>query len=119
MYKFLDKENDEGNCEYKLIINKRKNINLTTQFFFRLREGNGKCLYIIGIDDNGFLYFKDFKTVFISTFYFINIINKYQNIKYKLRFFSINQYIYSIITFHTKQFNNNNFIDFTNYINII
>ena len=115
MYKLLDKENDEGNCEYKLVINKKKNIKLTTQFFFRLREGNGKCIYIIGIDDNGFLQIKNFRTVFESTLYFINIINKYQNIKYKLRFFSINKYIYSIITFYNKQTINNNFIDFANY----
>ncbi len=115
MYKLLDKENDEGNLEYKLLINKNKNINLTTQFFFRLREGNGKCIYIIGIDDNGFLLFKNFKIIFKSTFNFINIINKYNNIKYKLRFFSINKYIYSIITFYNKQIINNNFIDFANY----
>lgn len=115
MYKLLDKENDEGNCEYKLIINKKKNINLTTQFFFRLREGNGKCLYIIGIDNNGYLYFKDLKTIYNSSIYLINIINKYQNIIYKLRFFSMNNYIYSIITFYNKQLNYNNFSDFDNY----
>ena len=108
MYKLLDKENDEGNCEYKLVINKKKYIKLTTQFFFRLREGNGKCIYIIGIDDNGFLQIKNFKTIFKSTLYF-------KNIKYKLRFFSINKYIYSIITFYNKQTSNNNFIDFANY----
>ena len=118
MYKLLDKENDEGNCEYKLIINKKKYINLTTQFFFRLNEGNGRCLYIIGIDNNGFLHLTDFKIVFLNTLSFINIIKKYQYIKYKICFFSFNKYIYSIITFYNEPFNNNqsnNFIDFFNY----
>ena len=93
----------------------KKNIKLTTQFFFRMREGNGKCIYIIGIGNNCFLQIKNFKTIFECTLYFINIINKYKNIKYKLRFFYINEYIYSIIIFYDKQTINNNFIDFANY----
>lgn len=115
MYKLLDKENYDGNCEYKLFINKKKYINLTTQFFFRLNEGNQKCIYIIGIDDFGYLHIKNFKTILKNTFYFINIINKYQNIKYKICFFYINQYIFSIITFYTTLISNNNFIDFNNF----
>ena len=53
-----------------------------------------KCIYIIGIDDFGYLHIKNFKTILKNTFYFINIINKYQNIKYKICFFYINQYIF-------------------------
>jgi GTPase len=50
------KENFYGNREYKLkIINcpDNKIIKRSTQMLFRLHEGNGKAIYLIGIDDNG------------------------------------------------------------------
>lgn len=45
-----------GNREYKLKItncNDKKIIKRSTQMLFRLHEGNGKAIYLIGIDDNG------------------------------------------------------------------
>lgn len=45
-----------GNREYKLkIINcdDKKVIKRSTQMLFRLHEGNGRAIYLIGIDDNG------------------------------------------------------------------
>lgn len=51
-----EQENDYGKEEYKLKI-----LNLTpekiekraSQMNFRLREGNGECIYQIGVEDNG------------------------------------------------------------------
>jgi GTPase len=52
-----DEENDlAGGVEYKLkLINldQKKIQKRITQMFFRLREGNGKCIYDIGLEDNG------------------------------------------------------------------
>lgn len=45
-----------GNREYKLKIincNDKKIIKRSTQMLFRIHEGNGKAIYLIGIDDNG------------------------------------------------------------------
>lgn len=45
-----------GNREYKLkIVNcdDKKIIKRSTQMLFRLHEGNGKAIYLIGIDDDG------------------------------------------------------------------
>lgn len=54
------KEKYYGNREYKLhmIFDNKKNIRKkmakrSTQLCFRLNEGNGKALYLIGINDNG------------------------------------------------------------------
>lgn len=52
----MEAENDEGNIEYKLKINpesdKRKN-ELVTQMGYRLNEGYGECIYMLGVKDNG------------------------------------------------------------------
>ena len=55
----LEKEKYYGNVEYKLII--KNNINkdrfnrLSTQLKFRLIEGKGKAMYLIGVTDSGIL----------------------------------------------------------------
>lgn len=48
-------EIDEGNREYKWILNSRLHLpaKLATQLKYRLCEGNGKALYIVGILDDG------------------------------------------------------------------
>jgi elongation factor 1-alpha len=49
-------EIEEGNREYKLKIspnNKARLDNLASQMKYRLYEGDGKALYIIGIEDDG------------------------------------------------------------------
>ena len=53
-----------GNREYKRFLifndkNENNNIKLnkrSTQLLFRLNEGDGKALYIIGLEDNGIVY---------------------------------------------------------------
>ena len=53
------KENDKGNREYKtkLVYNfdiyNKKCEKVATQMLYRLFEGNGKALYILGISDKG------------------------------------------------------------------
>ena len=55
---FLDiKENDEGKVEYKWLLTNlttERLSSLITQMKYRLQEGNGECLYEIGLKDNGF-----------------------------------------------------------------
>ena len=49
-------EYDYGNVEYKLKlcdVNVQRIQELTSQMNFRLREGNGECYYVIGVEDNG------------------------------------------------------------------
>jgi GTPase len=51
-----DAESDEGNIEYKsqlLCINQIKKEKLATQLLYRIREGNGECVYQLGINDDG------------------------------------------------------------------
>jgi hypothetical protein len=56
----MDKESYFGNIEYKRFIkyinnNNKKNRkdSLVSQLKFRLKEGNGTCIYNIGVEDNG------------------------------------------------------------------
>jgi len=48
-----------GNIEYKLYISSKKNERIFSQFLFRMREGNGKAIYIIGITDQGKLHIRN------------------------------------------------------------
>ena len=55
-FKEYSEEIDYGNIEFKLkIINStpQKIEKLSTQMKFRLQEGQGQCIYEIGIEDNG------------------------------------------------------------------
>ena len=52
----MESENDEGNIEYKLKIEpetERRKLELITQMSYRLNEGSGECIYVIGVKDNG------------------------------------------------------------------
>ena len=52
----MEKESYFGNIEYKRYIkfgNDKKKGSLTSQLKFRLIEGNGICIYNIGVEDNG------------------------------------------------------------------
>ena len=54
--KKYNKENDEGNVEYKLKlcnVSKLRFEELKTGMNFRIREGYGECFYEIGVEDNG------------------------------------------------------------------
>jgi len=51
----LEPEIEEGNIEYKLLINddNERHQGLASQMKWRLDEGNGICYYLIGVNDNG------------------------------------------------------------------
>lgn len=52
----LGPESDDGNIEYKrMLVGKDENRldELATQMRYRIKEGNGECIYILGVDDNG------------------------------------------------------------------
>ena len=89
-----------GNIEYKLFIGSKKNDRILSQFLFRLREGNGKTIYIIGITDKGQLKNTSVLLLLKSINNFTNIINKYAN--YKINIFTSKPYVYSIICAYNK-----------------
>ena len=69
MYKFYDQENYDGNIEYKTFIqfiSLQKKQNFISQLKFRLTEGNGKAIYIIGITDFGELFATHLKMILPS-----------------------------------------------------
>ena len=52
----LKPENEDGNIEYKLKlldINSNRKENLITQMRRRCIDGNGECIYILGVEDDG------------------------------------------------------------------
>ena len=52
----MEKENDEGNIEYKLKVihtESKRLQELTSQMSYRLNEGSGECIYILGVNDTG------------------------------------------------------------------
>ena len=74
MLLFFPQEQFYGNLEYKLYIGLKKNDRILSQFLFRLREGNGKANYIIGITDEGFLHITNIKLIIQSIFNFIYVV---------------------------------------------
>ena len=79
------KEIEEGNREYKKSLNfefskssKLENIldKKATQMLFRLNEGRGKALYILGIEDNGECKGITFLELIKSIYFFNKIIGK-------------------------------------------
>lgn len=58
MYLFY-KESDNGNIEYKLHLLNLNNFKIekySTQLMYRILEGSGIAIYIIGINNDGKLY---------------------------------------------------------------
>ena len=54
----MEKESEYGNIEYKLKLckdNPKRIEELTSQMAFRINEGNGECIYILGVSDDGAL----------------------------------------------------------------
>ena len=54
----FDKECDIGNIEYKVslkYLSNMKSIRYATQLNYRILEGEGHAIYIIGITDNGII----------------------------------------------------------------
>ena len=57
--KIFDKEDYYGKVEYKRYFNVKDRDrleNYITQMNYRMNEGNGKCIYLIGVNDNGSIY---------------------------------------------------------------
>lgn len=82
-------EIEEGNREYKYKISRfssNKIESLSSQMKFRLYEGNGKALYIIGVHDDGTPTGIDKKELDISIKHLKKVANnldaKVQSIKY-------------------------------------
>jgi len=112
MLKLLEKENDLGNVEYKSLINRNKNRkeNLLTQFFFRLREGYGISKYIIGIDNDGYLLFKELKDILKSVLYFYNITKDLAECEIKI--YKYRGYIFSVLCYKNKKYENINNLEY-------
>lgn len=92
------KEPDLGNIEYKLYINPKKKDKLVSQFFFRMREGSGKAIYLLGIHDSGTLHIKNTKYILYNIIRLTKFFKNKAN--YKLRIFIKKPYIFSIIKFY-------------------
>lgn len=87
------KENYYGNREYKYKltnINKLKLEKRATQCLFRLYEGNGKAIYIIGIDDNGNILGIDYNELLISLKNIKEILNIIDANVYKISIYKVN-----------------------------
>jgi len=111
---FFEKENDLSNIEYKLYINPKKNNRILSQFYFRMREGGGKAIYLIGVHDHGHLYIKDLHILLKSIIRFINIIKGHA--QYKIKIFTNKPYIYSIVSLYNSNIpESNNIIDFNKF----
>ena len=111
MLLFFPQEQFYGNLEYKLYIGLKKNDRILSQFFFRLREGNGKAIYIIGITDSGFLHITNIKFIIESIHNFIRIVGKYST--FKIRIFTKKPYVYAIICLENNKISQiNDVIDF-------
>ena len=82
----MERENEYGNIEYKLSLCNKKETRLnelTTQMAFRLSEGNGECIYIIGISDSGeFLGINEEN--FKETLENLKRMSKINNVDYKI-----------------------------------
>ena len=51
----FDAESDEGNVEYKQVLNETRLEKLCTQMRYRVVEGNGEAYYYLGVADDGSL----------------------------------------------------------------
>ena len=49
----MQPESEIGNIEYKLRLNPSRLDELASQLRYRLKEGNGVAIYLIGVDNNG------------------------------------------------------------------
>lgn len=57
---YIPPENNKGCCEYKLKliynveeVKEKKKIKIASQMKYRLFQGNGKAIYILGVSDKG------------------------------------------------------------------
>lgn len=109
----MEPENDEGNIEYKLkLINTdhTRIEELITQMRYRCEQGNGECIYNLGIKDSGEIEGLT-DDEFNETIKNINIIaskNQYSVSTLKSTPVKDNKKIYEVLI---RQINNNKYID--------
>jgi len=109
----MDPENDTGNIEYKLkLIDKDNNRieTLATQMRYRCAEGEGECIYNLGIEDDGTMTGITEKE-YIETIKNINIIASKNNYSVKIlssTAVSDGKHIYEVLI---REINQNKYID--------
>jgi elongation factor 1-alpha len=60
-------EDEEGNVEYKRLIDSETNLEKrANQMQRRMRQGDGECIYMIGLDDDGSFHGLDEEETFLS-----------------------------------------------------
>ena len=109
----LEPENEDGNIEYKLKlldVNSDRKENLITQMRRRCIEGNGECIYILGVEDSGTMTgisekeyeetLENIKTIAITNAYFITLLSKKET--------SDNKFVYEVLI---REKNENKYID--------
>lgn len=110
----LEKEDDEGNIEYKwrlINLDKEKLIQYSNQMKFRITEGEGKAIYEIGINDDGVLIGlneKDFKETVEN---FNKIVNEIGATSEVLCEKIVNDYGDKVIEFLVSDISKNEYID--------
>ena len=109
----IEPEIEDGNIEYKLKllnINDDRKENLITQMRRRCIEGDGECIYLLGVKDNGTMTgisekdyeetLKNIKTIADTNNYFITMLSKKET--------NDNKFIYEILI---REKNENKYID--------
>ena len=110
MINYFPQEQYTGNIEYKELIqfpNNNKIDRFTTQLYYRIREGEGKAIYLIGVTDFGqlFITFDNIKLLYNSIIQLESKIFNNNNIfNHKKNIFTYNNYIYCIYTIKQLQF---------------
>lgn len=109
----MEPENNYGNIEYKrTIINKplERIRELVTQMRFRCTEGNGECIYVLGVDDDGTIRGMDL-TEFNETIQNINDITSANNYSFSIISKTLvknDKYIYEVLI---REINDQKYID--------
>ena len=109
----LKPENEDGNIEYKLKlldINSNRKENLITQMRRRCIDGNGECIYILGVEDDGTMTgitqkeyeetLDNIKIIATTNDYFITLLSKKET--------NDNKYVYEMLV---REKNENKYID--------
>jgi elongation factor 1-alpha len=77
--RIFNNEDYYGNIEYKRYFNqkdKERKDKYTTQLNFRVNEGLGKAIYLIGVNDNGSIYGLSDTEIYINIEYLLSICNQ-------------------------------------------
>tara|TARA_Y100000996_G_scaffold345881_1_gene283900 strand:+ start:17464 stop:17808 length:345 start_codon:yes stop_codon:yes gene_type:complete len=111
MYKLFNEEEYYGAIEYKAFIHfpfAEKKLRFTSQINFRLIEGNGKAIYLVGVNDYGFLFCNKLKLLLISIYNLNKLLNNL-NINYTCKLCTKHNYVFAI--YIIKKTINNDLLD--------